>query len=268
LTALATPTRLTETAYAKVNLALHVRRRRSDGYHDLETVFAFCEHGDVVTAESAGSLSLTIDGPFAEGLSASDNLIIRAAQAMGVTAKLHLVKNLPIASGIGGGSADAAAVLRLLARLTGKALPPLDIQRSLGADVPACVVSQSMRGEGVGEALTPTTTVTGTSILLVNPRIPLSTTAVFAKWDAVDRGPLQDWETGRNDLEAPASALVPEIDDLVMWLKGRHDVTLARMSGSGATCFALFTRAAARAMAAREAALAFPRYWLMESILR
>ena len=146
---------LSETAYAKVNLALHVRRRRDDGYHVLETVFAFCEDGDVVTAEMADTLTLAIDGPFAAGLSTTDNLILRAASAIGVTARLHLTKNLPVASGIGGGSADAAATLRILARLSGKPLPSLDVQRALGADVPACVLSQTMRGDGVGEALSP-----------------------------------------------------------------------------------------------------------------
>jgi 4-diphosphocytidyl-2-C-methyl-D-erythritol kinase len=259
---------LTETAYAKINLALHVRRRREDGYHELETVFAFCEQGDVLTAEAAGTLSLTIDGPFGNGLSATDNLIVRAAEAMGVPARLHLTKNLPVASGLGGGSADAAAALRLLERLTGQTMPPLDIQRALGADVPACVVSQTMRGEGVGEALSPVASVSGTPVLLVNPRIPLSTGAVFKAWDGIDRGPLGDWIEGRNDLEAPACTLVPEIAVLIEWLRSRRDVTLARMSGSGATCFALFDSLTARQNAAREAAVAFPDYWAMESVLR
>ena len=259
---------LSETAYAKINLALHVRRRRDDGYHELETVFAFCEHGDVVTAVAADTLSLTIDGPFAEGLSATDNLIVRAAEAMGVTARLHLTKNLPVASGIGGGSADAAAALRVLARLTGRALPPLEAQLALGADVPACVLSQTMRGEGVGEALSPVAPVTGTPVLLVNPRLPLSTGAVFRAWDRIDNGPLGDWRAGRNDLEAPARALIPEIAALADWLAGRHDVILARMSGSGATCFALFGSVEARQRAAHEVAVAFPGYWAMESILR
>lgn len=259
---------LTEVAYAKINLALHVRRRRDDGYHELETVFAFCEHGDVVTAVAADTLSLTIDGPFAGGLSATDNLIVRAAEAMGVTARLHLTKNLPVASGIGGGSADAAAALRVLARLTGRTLPALDVQLALGADVPACVVSQTMRGEGVGEALSPVDSVTGTPVLLVNPRLRLSTGAVFRAWDRIDNGPLGDWRAGRNDLEAPARELVPEIAALTGWLAGCHDVTLARMSGSGATCFALFESVKARQRAAHEVATALPGYWAMESVLR
>ncbi len=259
---------LTETAYAKVNLALHVRRRRDDGYHELETVFAFCDGGDMLTAEAGSNLSLTIDGPFAAGLSATDNLVIRAAEAMGVSAQLHLTKNLPVASGIGGGSADAAAALRLLARLTGRVLPSLDEQRVLGADVPACVMSQTLRGEGVGEVLSPVASVSGVPILLVNPRIPLSTGAVFKAWDGVDHGPLGDWRDGRNDLEVPACALVPEIATLLDWLKRCHDVTLARMSGSGATCFALFATEAGRARAVNGLKDAFPGYWAMESALR
>ena len=257
-----------ETAYAKLNLALHVRRRRADGYHELETVFAFCADGDVLSAELAAATSLTIDGPFAKGLSTTDNLVVRAAAALGVTARLHLTKKLPVASGIGGGSADAAATLRLLARLSGRDLPLLDVQRALGADVPACVVSQTMRGEGVGEALSQERSVAGTPVLLVNPRIALSTAAVFRAWDGIDRGPLGDWRSGRNDLEAPACALVPEIVDLIDWLNGCHDVTLARMSGSGATCFAAFESEAARAQATAALATRFPGYWAMESVLR
>jgi 4-diphosphocytidyl-2-C-methyl-D-erythritol kinase len=259
---------LAETAYAKINLALHVRRRRDDGYHDLETVFAFCEGGDVIRAEAADDLSLTIDGPFANGLSTSDNLVVRAAGAIGVTARLHLSKNLPVASGIGGGSADAAATLRVLARLSGRPLPSLDIQRALGADVPACVLSGTLRGEGVGEALTPVASVTGMPVLLVNPGIGLSTAAVFRGWKGIDGGPLDDWHTGHNDLEPPARELVPQIGSLLDCLNDRHDVTLARMSGSGATCFALFRSEAARARAVTEVRERFPTYWMMESKLR
>ena len=259
---------LSETAYAKVNLALHVRRRRDDGYHVLETVFAFCEDGDVVTAEMADTLTLAIDGPFAAGLSTTDNLILRAASAIGVTARLHLTKNLPVASGIGGGSADAAATLRILARLSGKPLPSLVVQRALGADVPACVLSQTMRGDGVGEALSPVASVAGTPILLVNPGIALSTSAVFGAWDGIDRGPLGDWTSGRNDLEGPASALIPEISALMAWLGCHHDVTMVRMSGSGATCMALLPSEAACTTAVNRLRATFPGYWTMESVLR
>jgi len=259
---------VSETAYAKLNLALHVRRRRPDGYHELETVFAFCADGDFLSAELADTTTLTIQGPFAEGLSTTDNLVLRAAAVMDVSARLCLTKKLPVASGIGGGSADAAATLRLLAKLSGRALPPLDVQLALGADVPACVLSQTMRGEGVGEALARAESVAGTPVLLVNPRVALSTGDVFRAWDGLDRGPLSDWRRGRNDLEAPACKLVPGIVELLDWLQGCHDVTLARMSGSGATCFALFESGAARTKALGELMTRFPQYWAMESVLR
>lgn len=259
---------LTEVAYAKINLALHVRRRRADGYHELETLFAFCEAGDVVTAQAADEISLEIDGPFAQELSTTDNLVIRAAHAMGRGIRLHLTKNLPIASGIGGGSADAAAVLRLMSKIYGVPLPTIEVQRALGADVPACVVSQTARGEGIGETLMAAPSVADTPVLLINPNLPLSTAAVFRAWDGIDRGPLGDWQTGRNDLEPAARALVPEIGALLDWLARRHDVTFARMSGSGATCFALFGNEAARARAVADAARDWPGYWTMESALR
>ena len=259
---------LRETAYAKINLALHVRRRRDDGYHDLETVFAFCADGDVIEAEPSVVTTLTIGGPFGHGLSTTDNLVIRAAEATGVTARLSLTKNLPVASGIGGGSADAAATLRLLAQMAGRALPSLAEQARLGADVPACVVSQTMRGEGIGAALTPVAFVTGTPVLLVNPGVALSTAQVFSAWDGVDRGPLADWREGRNDLEVAAMVLVPEIAPLLAWLRVQAGVMCSRMSGSGATCFALFASAAARDAAARAVGAAFPRYWSIASVLR
>lgn len=260
--------RLTETAYAKINLALHVRRRRPDGYHDLETVFAFCEDGDSLTAEKADATTLTIDGPFAAGLSTTDNLVVRAASAMRLPVRLHLTKNLPVASGIGGGSADAAAALRLIARLYGVPLPALDVQQRLGADVPACVLSGTRRGEGIGEHLVETAPVTGRPVLLVNPGTPLSTAAVFGAWDGIDHGVLCDWQTGRNDLEAPARSLVPEIGTVLDWLSRRHDVIVARMSGSGATCFAIFVSDAARSRAAEETRRDHPEWWIMESVLR
>jgi 4-diphosphocytidyl-2-C-methyl-D-erythritol kinase len=258
----------TETAYAKINLALHVRRRRDDGYHDLETMFAFCEDGDVVSAAPADTLSLTITGPYAHGLSATDNLVIRAAQAMGATARLHLVKNLPIASGIGGGSADAGATLRALSNMLAKPLPDLAVQRELGADVPACVASRTLRGASIGDVLSEGCDVAGAPVLLVNPSIPLSTAKVFAAWDGIDRGPLGDWQAGRNDLETSARLLVPAIGDLLNWLNAQPGVTCARMSGSGATCFALFERIEQRRIAADAVRAAFPGCWHLQSVLR
>jgi 4-diphosphocytidyl-2-C-methyl-D-erythritol kinase len=258
---------LRETAYAKVNLALHVRRRRDDGYHELETVFAFCEHGDEIEVEESDAFSLTIGGVFSKGLEIDNNLVTRAARLLAVErgASVRLVKNLPVASGIGGGSADAAATLRVLSALWNTPLPNLEAQRKLGADVPACVVSQTMRGEGVGERLLPVASVTGTPILLVNPRIPLSTAQVFAKWDGMDHGPLTDWQTGRNDLEPAARLVVPEIATIVDWLAEQPGVTLARMSGSGATCFALFETDGTRDVVHR---MVPSHYWAMASTLR
>lgn len=259
---------LTETAFAKINLALHVRRRRVDGYHDLETVFAFCADGDTLTAAKAEHTILTIDGAFASGLSTTDNLVVRAAEVMGCPVRLHLTKNLPIASGIGGGSADAAAALRLIARLYDRPLPDIEAQRDLGADVPACVVSETRRGEGVGERLLEVESVTGMPVLLVNPRLQLPTGPVFAGWDGIDRGALSDWRIGRNDLEAPALAIMPEIGTVIDWLSRRHGVIMVRMSGSGATCFALFESEAARTRAAAEARGDHSTWWTMESVLR
>uniref|UniRef100_UPI0017BFEA6E 4-(cytidine 5'-diphospho)-2-C-methyl-D-erythritol kinase n=1 Tax=Sphingomonas sp. TaxID=28214 RepID=UPI0017BFEA6E len=252
--------KLSEPAPAKLNLALHVRGKLADGRHAIETLFAFCVDGDRVEAEEAGELSLEIFGPFAEGLSTGpDNLVLRAVEflrsAAGVTdgAALRLAKNLPIASGIGGGSADAAAVLRLLTRLW--RIDPAHataVAPKLGADVPACLLSLTARGEGAGDALqlVDDPQISGSPVLLINPRIELPTGAVFAGWDDVDRGPLGDWREGRNDLEAPAKALVPEIGGIFDWLGEQRGANFVRMSGSGATCFALFDDEAARDAAA------------------
>jgi 4-diphosphocytidyl-2-C-methyl-D-erythritol kinase len=278
--------RLAETAYAKINLALHVRRRRADGYHDLETLFAFCADGDALAAEPAEDLSLAIQGPFGEGLSAGpDNLILRAAHALrdaaGVRtgAALLLDKRLPIASGIGGGSADAAAALRLLARLWAVDLPGStlhDIAASLGADVPACLVSRICRGEGKGDALdlVDDAGLAGMPVLLVNPRVPVPTGPVFKRWDGIDRGalaggdPLAAALAGRNDLERPACAMEPIIADGIAALAASPGVILARMSGSGATCFALFPTTQDRDEAQSVIADRFPAWWLLATCLR
>ncbi len=270
-------TPLSEAAYAKINLALHVRQRRADGYHEIETIFAFAEDGDLVSAEAADGLSLEIAGPFAEGLTADiDNLVLRAARglqaAFGIDrgARLRLEKNLPIASGIGGGSADAAATLRLLARLWGiepDAHQLVQIARSLGADVPACLASEPLVGTGRGDDLQPFSGIdSGTPLLLINPRKPLSTGAVFAGWDERDGGPLKlrDPFSWRNDLTLPAISLVPEIGEVLAKLALLEGVTRARMSGSGATCFAMFENDAAR----DAAALQFPGMWVMPTRLR
>lgn len=266
-----------ETAYAKINLALHVRARREDGYHQLETVFAFADDGDRLSGTLADGLSLTVAGPNAQGLeNEADNLVLRAARglqdATGETrgAALHLDKVLPVAAGLGGGSADAAAALRLLARLWGIAGddPAIGaVARTLGADVPACIASQTCVGSGRGDDLDPffDPGLPGTPLLLVNPGIPLATGPVFSGWDRIDRGALDpaDWRNSRNDLTAPAVALVPQIATLLDQLAARPGATFVRMSGSGATCFALFESLEARDAAARQ----FP-LWHMSTVLR
>lgn len=266
--------RLAEPAPAKLNLALHVRGKLPDGRHALETIFAFCTDGDRLEAEPAEELSLEIVGPFAEGLSPTDNLVLDAATALRDSAgfrggaSLFLTKKLPIASGIGGGSADAAAALRLLTRLWGinpdhaSAVAP-----TLGSDVPACLLSMMARGDGAGERLTLVEDeyAAGTPVLLVNPRVALSTREVFAAWDGVDRGPLADWRYGRNDLEAPARSLVPAIGEVLDWLGARDGASFARMSGSGATCFAMFGEGGARDAAASACP---PEWWHLATFLR
>jgi 4-diphosphocytidyl-2-C-methyl-D-erythritol kinase len=257
----------TEIAFAKLNLALHVRERLPDGYHRIQTVFAFCEHGDEISAELSDSLSLKLSGPFAGSLQKAGNIVIEAASALreaGETKKgaaLHLRKLLPVASGIGGGSADAAATLRLLNRLWGLDWPERrleEVARDLGADVPACVHSREMRGEGKGEELEPVELgLSGTPVLLVNPRVELSTAEVFARWDGVDRGPLGDWRHGRNDLAAGAASLAPQIGGILARLSAQRGAGCVRMSGSGATCFAFFETEAQR----DAAAMAVPREW-------
>ena len=275
-----------ETAYAKINLALHVRRRRPDGYHELETLFAFCADGDRLSASAADTLSLAIEGPFGEGLSAGpDNLVLRAAEALraeaGVTAgaAIRLDKRLPVASGIGGGSADAAAALRLLVRLWGVTVADEALHAigaALGADVPACVASRACRGEGRGDALDflDEGALAGRPVLLVNPRVAVPTGPVFQRWDGIDRGPLAGGDplaaalAGRNDLEPPARAMQPVIADVVEALAAMPGVVLARMSGSGATCFALYDSLDARDAADRAIAEARPGWWRLATRLR
>jgi 4-diphosphocytidyl-2-C-methyl-D-erythritol kinase len=276
---------LHETAYAKVNLALHIRARRPDGYHDLDTLFAFVDQGDELSASKAADITLSIMGPFMQGLSNStDNLVLRAAQALrshyAITqgAKIILDKRLPVASGIGGGSADAAAAARLLNRLwgIGASYEELaDILAPLGADIPACVASETVRGQGTGTTLTPVDVngLEAMPILLVNPDKPLSTGPVFAAWDGADGGEiggasaLAGTLSGRNDLQIPAVKLCPEIADVLTSLEQKSPL-LSRMSGSGATCFALFESIAARDDAAANIRHKHPNWWSLTGCLR
>ena len=266
-----------ETAYAKLNLALHVRRRREDGYHELETLFAFCEHGDVLSAAPASRDELRTVGEFGGNVGdPGDNLVARALSALphpdGLA--ITLEKNLPVAAGLGGGSADAGAVFRLIERAHGL---PADWQEralDLGADVPVCVRSEMAVGRGVGEDLAPLDNdLAGTPVLQVNPRVALSTGPVFKAWDGQDRGALPEGTAreialdGRNDLEAPAISICPVIAEVLDALRATSPL-LARMSGSGATCFALYSDGSDRDRAAEAIAKAHPGWWSMATALR
>lgn len=271
-----------EVAFAKINLALHVRKRRADGYHDIETLFAFAQDGDVLSASLADTLSLEIDGPFRASLKADEsNLVLKTALCLkayfGVTqgAAIRLDKRLPIASGIGGGSADAAATARLLNQLWGLDVPEqllADILAPLGADIPACVFSRPSFGSGTGTALVflDDSNITARHVLLVNPLQSVSTAAIFKAWNgvdggAVDRGDIWDAAiTGQNDLEPIAAAICPVITDILDRLSLANPA-LVRMSGSGATCFALFDDNTGLETAR---ATLDPHWWSMATMLR
>ena len=225
------------------------------------------EDGDRLSGEPASRLSLEVAGPFAQQLrNAEDNLVMKAARelaaAAGVNrgAAMKLEKRLPVASGLGGGSADAAAALRLLTSLW--QIDPehaAGVAPKLGSDVPACLLSIPTRGEGAGDKLTPARLpeLSGMPVLLVNPRVALSTAEVFARWDGSDQGPRSEWKDGFNGLEAAARTLAPQIETVLAWLSAQRGAQFVRMSGSGATCFALFETAKAR----DDASELVPREW-------
>jgi 4-diphosphocytidyl-2-C-methyl-D-erythritol kinase len=274
-------------APAKINLTLHVLGRRTDGYHLLESLVAFASVYDVVSASDASALSLSVDGPTAGDLAANlqgDNLVLRAArrlaEAAGISAPraaFTLHKVLPVAGGIGGGSADAAAALLALAKLwrldlTDAALA--DIALPLGADLPVCLASRTAYMTGIGELLVPAPKPPPFGVLLVNPRVPLPTAAVFQALN----GQFGEGETlvyrqndessfmiavreGRNDLEAPALRLAPVIGDVLAALRALPGARLARMSGSGATCFALFDDEGAARAADGALRASFKGWW-------
>ena len=267
---------ITEFAPAKINLCLHVTGQRADGYHLLDSLVAFADVGDRISCAPSDRLTLTITGPQAGNLPVTDdNLVLRAARAMGVAAAITLEKHLPVASGIGGGSADAAATLRALARMTGTALPDAAAMLALGADVPVCLSGQPLRMQGVGEVLTPLPPLPDTHILLVNPRVAVATPAVFRALPckvnpALPEVPafasvtaLANWlAVQRNDLEAPAISLAPQIAAVKAALAAQAGCLLARMSGSGATCFGLFAEAPLAKAAAIAIRAAHPDWWV------
>jgi 4-diphosphocytidyl-2-C-methyl-D-erythritol kinase len=263
-------------APAKINLALHVTGRRADGYHLLETLVVFAQFGDVLTVEAAAADTMTIGGPHGAGLPGDgSNLVVaardrlRAAHPAGTATPvaMHLDKRLPVASGIGGGSSDAAAALRALAQVWG--LEPgsaaiASIAAGLGADVPMCLDGRPLVARGIGHELETLAAWPTLDVVLVNPGVAVPTPAVFARLDRRDNPPLPrlprapDFAAAlallaaaRNDLEAPAMALAPQIGDALDALRSAG-AGFARMSGSGATCFGIFDGAeAARAAAAR-----------------
>lgn len=250
---------ITQSAPAKINLFLHVGERRTDGFHPLQSLAVFTGMGDVLTIEPAAALSLRIDGPFAKGLDGEgDNLVLRAARALGGGgAALTLTKNLPVASGIGGGSSDAAAALRGLRVVWNDNRDDaalLAIAAGLGSDIPVCLDAAAAFMEGRGEILRGVEAMPRVPMLLVNPGVAVPTRDVFAALQTrsgadmdLPRGRFRDTadllrflETTRNDLEAPARALQPVIGDVLDAVAALPGALLSRMSGSGATCFGIF----------------------------
>jgi 4-diphosphocytidyl-2-C-methyl-D-erythritol kinase len=275
---------LTVFAPAKINLFLHVGQTRPDGFHDLESLVVFAAAGDELRFVSAGDLSLAIDGPFAPGLSAEpDNLVLQAARALaeaaGVArgAHIRLTKNLPVSSGIGGGSSDAAAALRGLNALWNLRQPPEDLRRigaAIGSDVPVCVEPTPAWMAGRGEKVTILSGIPAAPMVLVNPGVPVPTGAVFRtlkdrRGTGLPPPPAMEslealvsyLELTGNDLEPPARVLAPEVGAALDALAARDGAVLTRMSGSGATCFALFETPAAAQAAAEALRSAHPAWW-------
>lgn len=286
------PTRLEALARAKINLFLHVGTRRSDGYHALLSWVAFAAVGDRLSASTADDVTLSIDGAFGKDLEAdSDNLVLKAAYAMreegggkALGAALQLTKALPVASGLGGGSADAAATLHLLNDLWELDLPGarlMEIGADLGSDVPVCVYNRSAVIGGRGEDVEAGPDVPGVPVVLVNPGVAVPTADVFARLDsrrgvapvALPRGVADAnrlasvlASTG-NDLEAPARVCAPVIGDVLSALRAQDGALIARMSGSGATCFAIFAEVGDAQNAAVAIKRARPGWWVSASRL-
>jgi len=280
---------ITEMAPAKINLALHVTGRRDDGFHLLESIVTFTELGDRLQFCAAKQDEFELSGRFSRLLSAepsAGNLVLRARDLLrqfvigsGQTAppaKIHLEKNLPIASGIGGGSADAAAALRGLMRLWQADVPEKELEAlalKLGADVPMCLASRPLLAKGIGEEITPLSTMPGFAIVLANPLTGVSTPEIFRQLQKRDNPPIgvidglrteADWIATiaalRNDLEPPARALLPAIADISSLLANQNP-SFVRMSGSGATCFGIFSSMTAAQAAAKALLKARPDWY-------
>jgi 4-diphosphocytidyl-2-C-methyl-D-erythritol kinase len=270
----------TEPAPAKINLALHVLGRKDDGYHELDSIVAFADIADRLTFVEAPEWGLDISGPFAQGLrNAPDNLVLRAARAFAEAYpsrkyRITLEKHLPVAAGLGGGSADAAACLRALARLAGISDDLSELAISLGADVLVCLVGRTCRMRGVGEHVQVLDGFAPLPAVLVNPGVEVATADVFAKLalehgDKAVAGLVADADLAqcRNDLTAPACALAPVIGEVLAALADEPDLRYARMSGSGATCFGIFSSSEAAGEAARHIAQAHPDWWVKPTII-
>lgn len=279
-----------EFAPAKINLFLHVGDKRADGYHALESLVVFAAAGDVLTFAGADELSLSVDGPFSDALSGDpDNLVTRAARALAAQtgtskgARIALTKNLPVASGIGGGSADAAAALRGLARLWDLTVKSDDLRKigeTLGSDIPVCIDCATAWMEGRGEAVTPLSEMPPVPMVLVNPGVGVPTGKVFAalkerRGVGHSRPPLITnaaglvayLNTAANDLEAPARTIAPVVGEVLDALANRPGALLTRMSGSGATCFSLFESADAAAGAAAILRRNQPGWWVADTTM-
>jgi 4-diphosphocytidyl-2-C-methyl-D-erythritol kinase len=287
------PSARAERALAKVNLTLRVVGRRSDGYHDLESLVVFASVGDALTLAAGPRLLLTVRGPTAGSSGAlADNLVLRAANALAERVRglkygrFVLSKQLPVAAGLGGGSADAAAALRLLARRNHLALDDgrlCEAAQLTGADVPVCLDPRPRLMSGIGNLLSPPLELPRLAAVLVNPRVAVPTKGVFEKLAAprvvraakvsddhppTDRASLIEYLTDRgNDLERPAVALQPVVAEVLEALRQLSGCRLARMSGSGATCFALFDNAKVAAAAARALRGSKPGWWVRSVML-
>jgi 4-diphosphocytidyl-2-C-methyl-D-erythritol kinase len=271
-------TRVDVFAPAKVNLSLHVTGQRDDGYHLLDSLVCFAAVGDKVFAEPADELTLSVTGPFADDVpDGPDNLMLKAARMMGDGgAALALEKVLPVASGIGGGSADAAATVRALATVWGASVPA-DLV-SLGADVPVCLHQSAVRMRGVGEQIVAVPPLPLVHAVLVNPRVPVSTPDVFNALSLKENVPMPyevpafdgvaeliAWlAQTRNDLQAPAIKVAPVVQEVLDAL-GRS--AFARMSGSGATCFGLYATASEASADARRISQIMPEWWVAATTL-
>jgi 4-diphosphocytidyl-2-C-methyl-D-erythritol kinase len=288
------PVPLVDTAPAKINLTLRVLGRRDDGYHEIESLVAFADFGDRLSFSRGGELALSVRGPSAaEAGAGEDNLVLKAARALGalrqdlVLGAFRLDKRLPVAAGLGGGSADAGAALRLIAQANGLARADPQLRaaaRATGADVPVCLDPRARIMRGIGEVLSSPLALPPLPAVLVNPGVALATKAVFAAWRPAAAPPAaldlaavaklssrdELWHfliAQSNDLEAPAIALAPVIAEVLTALRGLAGCRLARMSGSGATCFALFAAAAAAREAAKILRGKYPHWWVKAGTL-